>query len=470
MNPFRRFGIPPVPSTGELCLPDTGEEMEQAAKAPVGLSLPALSESKAARFVVVAILYFMQGVPFGLSTVGISAWLAANGATPTEVGAFVGIALLPWSLKLVNGLLMDRFTFKPMGRRRVWIIAAQAMMAIVLLAMALAAPTVDQVGILAAFCFALNLCATFNDVAIDGMVVDLVPDDERTMVNGLMFASQTLGIGAASFVAGQLLVSGDIVSTALIFAAFVATVSSLVVFFRERPGERLLPWSVGTASPECEDRQHSAWLPIIVGIFRSISSPFTLIFLLAFGLNQANWAFVDAVSPTLSIQSLGWGSDQYSSFSAIVSVATAIAAGLLSPLIVRIIGLRSAIIILFVLLGTNAAIGGATFSFWEDDKVFMVLFIIQNVLGLLLSILLIVWAMRICNPAVAASQFALFMAVPNFGRSLMSGNSGWLVESGGYAMTYYAVATITLVALALCLLAKVGKSEAVPEMTRKQPV
>lgn len=439
-----------------------GDEMEQAAKLPVGLALPSLSQSKPARLIVVAILYFMQGVPVGLTTVGISAWLAANGATPVEVGVFIGTAMLPWSLKLVNGLLMDRFTFKPMGRRRVWIITAQAVMAIVLLAMAIDAPTVDQIGLLAGYCFALNLCATFNDVAVDGMVVDIVPDNERTIVNGLMYASQSVGIAATSFVAGQLLVSGDIASTALAFAVFVATVSSLVVLIRERPGERLLPWSKGTASRQCEERQHSAWLPLIVGLFRSIASPLTLVFLLSMTLVQVTWSFIDAVSPTLTIQQLDWGSDQFSSFSAIVSLVAALAAGVLSPLIVRFTSLRKAIILLFVLLGVSAVIGGATFDDWEGDRIFIAIFMIQYVVALLLMILMIVWAMRICSPAVAASQFALFMAVPNLGRALMSGNSGWLVESGGYAVTYYAVATITLVALALCLLAKVGKPEAVP--------
>lgn len=434
--------------------------MEQAAKLPVWLALPSLSESKPARLVVVAILYFMQGVPVGLTTVGISAWLAANGATPVEVGVFIGTAMLPWSLKLVNGLLMDRFTFKPMGRRRVWIITAQAMMAMVLLAMAIAAPTVGQIGLLAAYCFALNLCATFNDVAVDGMVVDIVPDDERTFVNGLMFASQSVGIAATSFVAGQLLVSGDIASTALTFAIFVGIVSSVVVLIRERPGERLLPWSKGTASRECEERQHSAWLPIIVGLFRSIASPLTLLFLLSMTLAQVSWSFIDAVSPTLTIQQLGWGSDQFSSFSAIVSLAAALAVAVLSPLIVRAAGLRKAIIVLFLLLGVSAVIGGATFDNWQGDRIFIAIFLIQYVVALLLMILLIVWAMRICSPAVAASQFALFMAVPNLGRAVMSGNSGWLVESGGYAATYYAVAAITLVALALCILAKVGNSEA----------
>ena len=103
-------------------------------------ALPALSEHRVARFAAVIILYFMQGVPNGLGLIAIPAWLAANAATPVQVGAFVGAIMLPWSLKLVNGLIMDRFAFKPMGRRRGWILAAQALMASTLIALALMAP------------------------------------------------------------------------------------------------------------------------------------------------------------------------------------------------------------------------------------------------------------------------------------------------------------------------------------------
>ena len=48
--------------------------------------------------------------------------------------------MLPWSTKLFNGLVMDRFTFKPMGRRRGWILLSQALMVAALLSMALVAP------------------------------------------------------------------------------------------------------------------------------------------------------------------------------------------------------------------------------------------------------------------------------------------------------------------------------------------
>jgi PAT family beta-lactamase induction signal transducer AmpG len=116
----------------------------------------------------------------------------------------------------------------------------------------------------------------------------------------------------------------------------------------------------------------------------------------------------------------------------------------------------------FVALAVLAAAAGATYDGWQDDSLFIALTLAMYVISILHTVVLIVWAMRISNPAIAASQFALFMAVPNLSRSVMSGNSGWLVEGGGYALTYYAVAGITLIGLGLCLLARVGDQRQLP--------
>ena len=73
-----------------------------------------------------------------------------------------------------------------------------------------------------------------------------------------------------------------------------------------------------------------------------------------------------------------------------------------------------------------------------------------------ITITTIVWAMRICDPAVAASLFALFMAVPNFARSMLAGWSGVVVENSGYEGVYYTIAGVTLVSLVIFLLARIG--------------
>jgi len=418
--------------------------------------LPALSEHRVARFAAIIVLYFLQGVPLGLALVALPGWLAERGASPLEIGSFVGIAMLPWSTKLFNGLVMDRFTFKPMGRRRGWILLSQALMVAVLLAMAALAPGAGDIALLTAFCFALNVCVTFSDVAVDGMAVDIVPEAERTAINSLMFASQSFGVAACSFIAGQLLASGSLTTTALVLAGMVACASLYVALFRERPGERLLPWTQGVASRECEERQNSAWGPILSGVLRSVIAPPTLLFLIGTGFAQALFAFTDAVNPTLGVQVLGWTSERYASFNALVSLVAAGFALFVPILLVRWFGLKRAMIGLFLAIAALAAIGGASVAGWQDDGLFMAITMALYALGVQLNIIQIVWAMRISNPAIAASQFALFMAVPNLSRSVMSGNSGWLVEGGGYGLTYYAVAGITLLGLALCLLARVG--------------
>ena len=420
------------------------------------VQLPSFSENRIARFAAIIVLYFLQGVPLGLTLVALPGWLAESGASPVEVGAFVGLAMLPWSTKLFNGLIMDRYTFKPMGRRRSWILLSQAMMVAVLVAIVVVAPGTGDIALLAGLCFALNLCVTFSDVAVDGMAVDLVPDDERTAINSVMFASQTSGVALSSFVAGQLLASGSLSSTAMVFAVMVACASLFVSVFRERPGERLLPWSEGSASAICQSRQHGAWWPILSGVIRATFAPRTLLFVIGFGLSCAYLAFSDAVNPTLAVQQLGWTSEEYASFMAAINLVAA-GFGLILPIaLVRWLGLRRAIVVQFLTLTTLAVSAGLSFPIWKQDVVFMALTSVLYVLSITLTISLIVWAMRICNPAIAASQFALFMAIPNLSRSLMSGNSGWLVEGGGYGATYLVVAAILVLGLTLCLLARVG--------------
>ena len=422
--------------------------------------LPALSENRFARFSSIMILYFLQGVPTGLSTIAIPAWLAANGATPIQVGAFVGTALLPWSTKPLNGLIMDRFAYKPMGRRRAWILLAQMAMVLTFASIALAAPSAADIALIAAFCFTLNLCATFNDVAVDGMTVDVVPEAERTAINSCMFAAQAAGIAASAFIAGQLLSSGTLASTALILAALVAVASLFVSVFRERPGERLMPWSKGQASIECEERQHSAWRPIVTGIIKAVAKRRTLLFLAGLAMVQVTFSFLDAVSPTLAVQQLNWESADYSSFMAAVSLVAAGVALFLPTLLVHFIGLATTVRFLSLALVSLGLAGAATFSFWPSDVAFMAILTAQNVFSLVFMIVLIVWAMRICEPTVAASLFALFMAVPNFARSTLSGASGWVVDAGGYPAAYLAVAGLTFAGLVLLLLARIGAERA----------
>ena len=417
--------------------------------------LPSLAESKLARFAAAIILYLLQGVPIGLGLIAIPAWLASNGATPVQIGAYVGTAFLPWSLKLVNGLIMDRFAFKPMGRRRGWILLAQACMAFVLTLIALLAPTPQEIAILTACVFTLNVCATFNDVAVDGMVVDIVPEEERPLLNSMMFAAQGIGYAAVGFIGGLLLVDGSIRTAALIFAVFVALASAFVSLFRERPGERLLPWTPGEASRECIERQQDAMWPIIKGVAQATFKPFTLLFLAAVALAMGTAAYIDAVASTLAVQRLGWASDEYSSFASAVSLVGSLVGVLCAAPAVKAFGLRNALIGVFCVHIAMGLLGALTYPAWEGDLIFMGIYCVQYVAHMLTLTFACVWFMKLSDPKVAASQFALLNAAPTFVRSIYQGNSGFVIEWGGYQSVFFVLAVLSGLGLAFLLVSRV---------------
>jgi PAT family beta-lactamase induction signal transducer AmpG len=96
------------------------------AGAPAAGRLPALSENLTLRYVAFTLLYAAQGLPYGLLSIAVPAYMAEQGLTPSQIGSYMGIILLPWSLKLINGPIMDRWSFLAMGRRRPWVLLAQA--------------------------------------------------------------------------------------------------------------------------------------------------------------------------------------------------------------------------------------------------------------------------------------------------------------------------------------------------------
>ena len=127
-----------------------------------------LSQSRPLRLFTLFILYVGQGLPIGLFWFAIPAWMAANGAPAVDVGSVLALTALPWSLKFVNGFVMDRYTYLAMGRRRIWLLGAQSVMILSLLAAALLNPGVGDVAILGAIGFVVNMATTFQDVAVDG--------------------------------------------------------------------------------------------------------------------------------------------------------------------------------------------------------------------------------------------------------------------------------------------------------------
>ena len=152
-----------------------------------------LAESSRMRYAAGSSMYFAQGIPYGLMNIAVPAWLASQGVSAGQIASFLAIIILPWAFKLLSGPLMDRYQFLPMGRRRPWVLAAQAGLCVALLALTQVSDPTGQIGLLAAIGFLINCFAATQDVAVDGMAIDVTPLQEQGRLNAFMSFGKSIG-------------------------------------------------------------------------------------------------------------------------------------------------------------------------------------------------------------------------------------------------------------------------------------
>lgn len=414
-----------------------------------------LEHSRPLRLFTLFMLYVGQGMPIGLFWFAVPAWMAVNGASAAQVGSVAALTALPWSLKLVNGFIMDRYTFLPMGRRRAWILGAQGVMIAALLAAAIINPQVGDVGVLGAIGFAVNLATTFQDVAVDGLAVDIMTEDERARGSGMMFGGQSLGIAMATALCGFLIANFGAQAAFIAVAAAIAALCLYIAAFREREGERLLPWSPGAASPRNLAIQLEAWWPLLKTTFAAMTRPVSLLWLPVLFGRGTLYGGLTGATPLIGANYAGWDVSQISSLTATAGLA----AGVLCMTLGGWLGDRfGAKRIAIMWCAVQLAMLSAMYlgqAWWGNPAVFIAFVFAWISLDLLLTVAALPISMRLCAPSVAATQFTIYMAVANFGVSfgafMLGKTDAMTIGGGGLPAIFLVVGSGVVVALALLL-------------------
>lgn len=415
-----------------------------------------MSEQQLLRFITLFALYTAQGLPIGFIDFVLPAWMAQNGATAAQVGAVLGFVALPWSFKLFHGFLMDRFTFLAMGRRRPWIIGSQVGIVLGLVLLALVNPPASAVAVIAALAFVVNLCTSVQDVAVDGLAVEILPESERARANGFMFGGQAIGIALGAAAGGYLVAYEGLPAALLAIAAMIAAVLLLVISIRERPGERALPWTAGIASAESKSRQLGGFRAIARQLGTALNRREVLLILPALFFTGAAYGLFLALAPLFSVAELGWGKAIYSSWSSQANLAAGLAGGLIFGAIAQRFGPRRLFIIAMLGFSALALFMLLMREAWAEPRFFIAAMFGYAALATLRAVAMGAVAMRLSVPAVAASQFALFMAVVNLGRAVASATLGWLDATGGFIAMFLAIVVVGIASASFALASKAG--------------
>ena len=410
-----------------------------------------LANSRKLRLFTLFILYVGQGLPIGLFWFAIPAWMAANGAPAGDVGSVLALTALPWSLKFVNGFIMDRYTFLPMGRRRVWLLGAQGVMIACLLVAVILNPGVGDVAVLGAIGFAVNMATTFQDVAVDGLAVDIMEEEERARGSGMMFGGQSIGIATATALTGAVIGQYGAPAAYAIVAALILALCLYIVAFSEREGERRLPWHAGAAHPRNLEIQAQAWWPILKSTFLSMFKAASILWLPVLFGRGILYGGLTGATPLIGANDVGWSESQISALTAGAGLVAGILCLTLGGWLGDKFGAKRTSIGWLAFQVAMCAVMYMAVPLWSDVRLFVVFVYLWISLDMLLTVSALPISMRLCDPKVAATQFTIYMAVSNFGISFGAFMLSRIDGMGGLPSIFLVVGAGATVGMVLLL-------------------
>jgi PAT family beta-lactamase induction signal transducer AmpG len=405
-----------------------------------------LTDSPRIRYATGTMMYFAQGIPYGLLGITIPAWLASQGVSAADIGSYLAVIILPWAFKLVTGPLMDRYQFRSMGKRRPWVLAAQLGLSLSLLALMLIENPVEQIGLLMLIGVLINSFAATQDVAVDGMSIDLTPVREQGRLNAFMSFGKAIGWGVTSAVSGLLLMTYGMQVTAIVAAAVSAITFLAFATVLEREGERKLPWSTGKAASKSQPP--ASFGAVFSGVNKVLWSRTSLVVMLIMLFDGLISGFGHALMPIAAVKLFGFTTQQWSQLVAMMGLIGAVVALSLGPVIDRI-GAKRILILTISLVGIHALLIAETQSMWQDTTYIRVMLSIWVLMSPVVMVCIIALAMAICSSSNSATQFAIYMSVANLGHSAGSKIYGMVSERSSYVDSYLMLAVLVVIMIVI---------------------
>ena len=392
-------------------------EQPEATTKRIAILQPYLTENRFAKIFTMCMLYFAQGVPFGFVSYLLASYVADRGFSMDVVGNLTAMITIPWSIKFIWGPIIDRFTYRPMGKRRPWIIIAQFFMVVTMAVMVLLPDITANIKVLFALVFINNVFASMQDVSVDALAVEILEEKELGLANGLMFGSSAGGASFSGIVLAYIMDAWGMKGAICAQSLVLCVIMLLPIVFRERRGEKLLPWTKGKPmGTENQETVESAGM-----FFKYIRKAFSLrsaILMIFAALLMKIAVELNAIVGTVYyIQQQGWSDTEFSKTLGAIGIFSLAGCFIGGPLGDKF-GHKRIAIISTVLFGVNYLWFATNTDLWINKTMVKVFFGLEAGLYGALSVCMFAMCMDICLPVVAGTQFTTYMAMSNLSATI----------------------------------------------------
>ena len=426
-----------------------------------------LSERPLLRLLTLCILYVAQGIPWGFVTVTLVIYLSAAGLEAGAIGAFTAMATLPWTFKWVWGPLIDRYGIPSMGRRRPWILLAQAGMITTIAMMAFVPSLTADVVLLGWMVLIHNVFNSLQDVAVDALAVDLLREEERGRVSGLMYGSKFLGTFIGGAIMTRILDLSDFNTVFVVQVVMLVLISLFPLLLRERAGERLLPWTRGAVQSQSASVVSTSMMILFRRLGRAFSLRSTIVAgVIGLTLFIGSGVLVPIFTVLLT-QKLGWEEVALSDVEGVRGVSRAgggdagwFSGGSLRCQANHRHGYALSWIVLSVLRSHVPGDHGSRVVLVAHEILVVVYILVSAFMTSLISVSLFSMYITISWPVVAATQFTAYMAILNLSTVIGQWTTGQFARLD-VATVFFIFAGVQIAVIALLPLIDVHQTRRV---------
>ena len=175
----------------------SGVSFTQQLKATTVDSFVAVFSSR--KMLVMFILGYSSGLPLMLTASSLTYWYHEAGIRIQDIGLLTLVAL-PYTIKYLWSPVVDRITFKYLGRRKGWILLMQLLLIVSVFSLSCFSPA-QSPFIIASIALAICFFSATQDIAINAYQTEVLEEDERALGSSV----SVLGYRIAMVVTGALL-------------------------------------------------------------------------------------------------------------------------------------------------------------------------------------------------------------------------------------------------------------------------
>lgn len=384
-------------------------------------------------FSLLLLLYLSQGIPFGFQVTALPVLLRQLGISLTIIG-FSSILALPWMLKILWAPMVDRFWIKKIGRRKSWLIPLQSLMFICAFSASyihIASNPVLFAGII----FVMNLCASIQDIAVDGLAIDVLKEQDLGYGNAI----QVVGYKIGMLVSGGFLVWLSSYTgwqyTFIIVYSIIAIPLTLLIFYKET----LLSYT---------QVKHITFTDVMVHLKNAMSSKGILFIIFLIATYKSGETLIDGMFKPFLVDS-GFTASQIGLWQGVygmgASIIGSIIGGIISSRFGIIKGLWLTLIFRLVPL----------FGEWycttivPSQTVVILVTIAEHLFGGMLTTAMFAFMMYCVDSVIGATHYTLLATIEVIGKSPGMWFSGLLADTIGYSYLFALGIVVSFIPLIL---------------------